>query len=105
MFDHDAQGNATRRFGAFEFVPSAITVRTAGDKTSHVSPLIENSAKFNDPVPLVYGTGWLKAPIIFARNDGNLTHIEVLLGIGGMQGVLKTVVNDVEVPKSLPEKI
>ncbi len=104
MFDHDGRGNVTRRFGAFEFVPSAITVRTAGDKTSHVSPLIENSAKFNDPVPLVYGSGWLKAPIIFARNDGNLTHIEVLLGAGGMQGVLKTVVNDVEVPENVAGK-
>ena len=104
MFDRDSQGNATRRFGGFEFVPSAVTVRTAGDKTSHVSPLIENSAKFNDPVPLVYGTGWLKAPIIFARNDGNLTHIEVILGIGAIQSVLKTVVNDVEVPQFVAGK-
>ncbi len=101
MFDIDLQGNVTRRFGAFEFVPSAINVRTAGDKTSHVSPLLDNSAKFNDPVPIVYGTGWLKSPIIFARNDGNLTHIEALLGIGAMQSVLKVVVNDVEIPQSV----
>ena len=102
MFDRDLQGNTTRRFGAFEFVPSAINVRTAGDKTSHISPLLNNSAKFNDPVPLVYGTGWLKSPVIFARNDGNLTHMEVLLGIGAMQGVIKVVVNDVEIPQSVP---
>ncbi len=99
MFSQDAQGNQTGHFGAFEFVPSAINVRTAGDKTSHVSPLLSNAAKFNDPVPLVYGTGWLKSPLIFSRNDGNLTHMEVLLGIGTMQGVLKVVVNDVEIPQ------
>ncbi len=99
MFSQDALGNLTRRFGAFEFVPSAINVRTAGDKTTHLSPLLNNAAVFNDPVPLVYGTGWLKSPLIFARNDGNLTHMEVLLGIGTMQGVLKVVVNDVEIPQ------
>ncbi len=104
MFDHDAQGNLTRRFGAFEFVPSAVTVRTAGDKTSHLSPLLDNSAKFNDPVPLIYGTGWLKAPVVFSRNDGNLTHMEVLLCAGAIQGVLKVVVNDVEIPQSVPGK-
>lgn len=98
MFDRDAGGNDTRRFGGFEFVPSAVMVRTSGDKTSHLSPLLDNAAKFNDPVPLVYGTGWLKAPVIFARNDGNLTHMEVLLGAGPVQSVLKVVVNDVEVP-------
>lgn len=98
MFDKDTNGNTTRRFGAFEFVPSAIMVRTSGDKTSHLSPLLDNAAKFNDPVPLVYGTGWLKAPVIFARNDGNLTHMEVLLGLGPLQRVLKVVVNDVEIP-------
>ena len=98
MFSKDAAGNITQRFGGFEFVPSAIMVRTAGAKTSHLSPVLDNSAKFNDPVPIVYGTGWLKTPVILARNDGNLTHMEVLLGMGTIQGVLKVVVNDVEIP-------
>lgn len=101
MFDHDAFGNATRRFGGLEFVPSLTNVRTAGDKTYHVSPLLDNGAKYNDPVPLVYGTGWLKAPLIFARNDGNLTHMEVVLTCGNIQGVLKVVVNDVEIPQAV----
>ncbi len=105
MFDTDGSGNATQRFGGFEFVPSAILVRTAGDKTSHVSPLLDDPAKYNDPVPIVYGQGWLKAPVIFSRNDGNLTHIEVLAGMGTLPGtllqpsaILKVVVNDIEIP-------
>ncbi|HEX4163877.1 MAG TPA: phage tail protein [Bryobacteraceae bacterium] len=102
MFSQDAQGNDTRRYGGFEFVPSAITVRTAGASASHLSPLLDNSAKFNDPVPLVYGAGWLKSPVIFSRNDGNLTHMEVLLCIGTIQGVLKVVVNDIEIPLYVP---
>jgi len=101
MFDKDANGNVTRRFGGIEFVPSAIMVRTAGDKTSHLSPLLENAAKYNDPVPIVYGTGWLKSPVIFSRNDGNLTHMEALLGMGTIQAVLKVVVNDIEIPQAV----
>ncbi|HZQ50629.1 MAG TPA: phage tail protein [Bryobacteraceae bacterium] len=104
MFSSDTSGNVTCRFGGFEFVPSAIMVRTAGDKTSHVSPLLDNAAKYNDPVPIVYGTGWLKAPVIFSRNDGNLTHMEALLGMGTIQGVLKVVVNDVEIPEAVQGK-
>ena len=99
MFDQDAQGNQTRRFGGLEFVPSAINVRTSGDKTSHLSPLLDNTAKFNDSVPLVYGTGWLKSPVVFGRNDGNLTHLESLIGAGAIRGVLKVVVNDIEIPQ------
>ena len=102
MFGTDTNGNVTSgtpiRFGGMEFVPSAILVRTAGDKTTHVSPLIDNAASYNDPVPLMYGTGWLKSPVIFARNDGNLTHMETLLGMGVIDGIIKVVVNNVEIP-------
>ena len=101
MFDRDSSGNVTRRFGGFEFVPSVTDVRSAGDKTYHISPLLSNSAKYNDPVPLVYGTAWLKTPLSFARNDGNLTHMEVILASGNIQGVLKVIVNDVEIPQTV----
>ena len=105
MFSTDTSGNATRRFGGIEFVPSTYLVRGFGQKTTELSAVQENIAKYNDPVPLVYGTGWLKAPVIFARNDGNLTHMEVLLGAGVMQGVLKVVVSDVEIPAGVAGRI
>jgi Putative phage tail protein len=98
MFSSDASNNVTQRFGGFEFVPSAIMVRTSGASTSHLSPILDDAAKYNDAVPIVYGTGWLKALVIFGRNDGNLTHMEALLGMGTIQGVMKVVVNDVEIP-------
>ncbi len=101
MFNRDDGGNVTRRFGGAEFVPSAVNVRTAGDKSYHLSALLTNSAKYNDAVPLVYGTGWLRAPLIFARNDGNLTHMEVFLAAGSIEGVLKVIVNDVEIPQAV----
>jgi hypothetical protein len=101
MFDTDNQGNANRRFGGFEFVPSAMLVRTSGDKTTHLSPILNSAATYNDAVPVVYGTGWLKAPIVLGRNDGNLTHMEVLLSLGAVQGLRKGVVNDVEIPQAV----
>jgi hypothetical protein len=100
MFGADSLGGVTRRFGGIEFVPSTTMVRSHGEKAFHVSPLVENEGRYNDFVPIVYGTAWYAPPIVFARNDGNLTRIEVLLGMGEIQGVLKVIVNDVEIPLS-----
>ena len=98
MFSKDASGNVTARFGGLEFVPPSIVVRSYREKGSHVSTPIENQAMYSDYVPLVYGTAWYQPPIVFARNDGNLTHLEVLLGVGEITAVLKVVLNDSEVP-------
>lgn len=102
MFNQDAVGRGTRRFGGVEFVPSQIQVRSYGDKNWHTSSLTENEARYNDFVPVIYGTAWYNPPIVFARNDGNLTHMEVLLGIGEIEGVLTVLVNDVEIPLGQP---
>ena len=98
MFSTDANNQVTRRFGGIEFLPPAIQVRSYGEKGSHLAIPLPNQALYNDFVPLVYGTGWYEPPIVFARNDGNLTHFEVLLGAGQLTGVLKVVVNDIEIP-------
>ncbi|MDQ2947992.1 MAG: phage tail protein, partial [Acidobacteriota bacterium] len=101
MFDHDSAGNATGRFGGIEFVPSSVLVRSYGEKGSHVSTPIDNQARYNDFVPLIYGTGWYLPPIVFARNDGNLTHTEVLLGSGEIARLVKVIVNDIEIPEGI----
>jgi len=98
MFSSDSRGNTTARFGGFEFVPSSVLIRGFGDKVFSDSKVIDNTARYNDFVPMVYGTGWLPAPIVFARNDGNLTHIEALLTSGAMDRILKVVVSGVEIP-------
>ena len=98
MFDRDSAGRVTRRFGGIEFVPSTINVRSYGEKTAHASGAVENESRYNDFVPIVYGTGWYRPPIVFARNDGNLTRMEVLLGCGEIHDVVKVVVNGSELP-------
>jgi hypothetical protein len=102
MFKVDGANAITRRFGGVEFVPSSVLVRGYGEKGTHTSGPIDNEAKYNDVVPLIYGTAWVQPPVTLARNDGNLTRMEVLLGAGEMQGVMKIVVNDIEIPQGGP---
>ena len=101
MFSKDSSGRTTARFGGIEFVPASILVRGAGQKNSQVSALQDNEARYNDFVPLVYGTQWVMPDVVFARNDGNLTRMEVLLGLGEIQGVLKVLVNSIEIPQGV----
>ncbi len=98
MFSRDEAGSETRRFGGVEFLPANIIVRSHGEQGSHVTGAVENKTKYNDLVPLIYGTTWYEPPVVFARNDGNLTRMEVLLGSGEIQGVLKVVVNNIDIP-------
>ncbi len=101
MYDKDSSGRVTRRFGGIQFVPSSIDVRGFGEKGSHLSAVQTNEAKYNDVAPLLYGTAWYAPPIVCARNDGNLTRMEVLLGCGEITSVLKVVVNDIEIPQGI----
>jgi hypothetical protein len=64
MFNTDAAGHVNNRYGGFEFIPTSYLVRGANDKTSHVSAVVDNTGKANDAVPIVYGEGWLKAPVV-----------------------------------------
>ena len=101
MFDQDSQSVVTRRFGGIEFVPATVRVRSHGEKGTHDSSAVANEARYNDFVPLLYGTVWVEPPIVFARNDGNLTRMEVLLGTGRINQVLKVLVNNVEIPEGI----
>ncbi len=94
--DCQARGMWTR-FGGIEYVPPVISVRGYGKEWTN-SDLSVNQAQYNDFVPMVYGTAWYEPLVTFARNDGNLTRMEVLLGIGQMQGVVTVLVNGIQIP-------
>jgi hypothetical protein len=98
MLRQDAQGRATARFGGFAYLPPSVVVRAHGEKSGATADPVDGRARANDAVPLVYGTAWITAPVIFARNDGNLTHCEVLLGSGPIERVQKVIANGVELP-------
>ncbi len=98
MFSRDAADNLTARFGGIGFVPATTVVRTYGEKQFHNSSVLESQARYNDFVPMIYGTGWYTPPIIFAKNDGNFTRMEVLIGLGPIEDAIKVIVNDIEIP-------
>lgn len=98
MFDKDGSNTTTRRFGGIEFVPASILVRSHGERDRSNAVVAANEARYNDFVPLVYGTAWVEPPVVLARNDGNLTRIETVLAGGEIEEVVKVVVNNVEIP-------
>jgi len=98
MLATDGTGRATRRFGAIEFVPPTTVVRSYGEKGTHQSAPLMNEARYNDFVPLVYGTAWYAPLVVFSKNDGNLTHMDVLLGMGEFEGAITVLVNDIIIP-------
>ena len=101
MFSIDSAGRATARFGGIEFVPPTILVRGAGQKNYQLSSVQDNQARYNDFVPLIYGTQWHTPDVVFSRNDGNLTRMEVLLGMGEVEGILQVLVNGVQIPQGV----
>lgn len=101
MFVTDAAGRSTARFGGIEFVPATILVRGSGQKNYSLSSVQDNQARYNDFVPLVYGTQWHSPDVVFSRNDGNLTRMEALIGMGRIHGVLKVIVNGFEIPQGV----
>ena len=99
MFSADSSNNTTSRFGGIEFVPAQIQVKSFGSSGTQLSSLLDNEARYNDYVPLIYGTAWSSPLIVFARNDGNLTHMEVLLGAGQINGASTVLVNGIAIPQ------
>lgn len=98
MFATDGANHRTARFGGIEFVPPSTVVRGYGERGNHESAPLMNEARYNDFVPLVYGTVWYAPMVVFSKNDGNLTQMDVLLGMGPMEHAVKVLVNDNDIP-------
>jgi len=101
MFSTDSGTRVTGRFGGLEYVPASILVRGVGQKNYQVSNVQDNQTLYNDPVPLIYGTQWHRAAVVFSRNDGNLTRMEVLLSMGEIDRVLTVLVDDAVIPQGV----
>jgi len=102
MWQKDTKGNATARFGGFQFLPVTALVRSAGSTQRFWSQAVDGRAKINDAAPLVYGTVRYPAPVIWAWNDGNFLICEALLGSGPVQHVTRLWANGIELPLGVP---
>jgi hypothetical protein len=98
MWQKDVHGQATARFGGFQFLPSTSLVRSSGSSQRFWSQAVDGRAKTNDAVPLVYGTVRYPTPVIWAWNDGNFLICEALVGSGPIQGISRLWVNGIELP-------
>jgi hypothetical protein len=98
MWQQDAKGNATSRFGGFQFLPATSLVRSAGSTQRFWSQAVDGRARTNDAVPLVYGTVRYPTPVIWAWSDGNFLICEALVGAGPTQGVSRLWANGIELP-------
>lgn len=104
MWQQDGKGNATARFGGFQFLPATSLVRSSGSPQRFWSQAVDGRARTNDAVPLVYGTVRYPTPVIWAWSDGNFLICEALVGSGPVQGVLRLWANGIELPLGVAGK-
>lgn len=107
MYTQDSAARITGRFGGVQWdPPNSWRGRnyTSGkkDETGLNSP---NEAKYNDPIPLVYGQAWVEPVIANVVGDANSTRMESILCYGEVESVDRVVVNDTEIPLEGPDKL
>ena len=102
MWHQDTRGQATARFGGFQFLPATSLVRSSGSSQRFWSQAVDGRARANDAVPLVYGTVRYPVPVIWAWSDGNFLICEALAGAGPMQGINRLWANGMELPLAVP---
>jgi hypothetical protein len=97
MYKLDSTARATGRFGGIQWDPPAGS--RSREYTSGNWIDVQNNpneAKYGRPIPMVYGTAWVDAIAVNVIGDGNSTRGEAVICLGEVQGILKVVVNDVE---------
>jgi hypothetical protein len=95
-------GRPTRRFGGIEFVPETIDVRPYGSPSTIKAPVQGPAARYNDYIPVIYGTVWMGPLVTALRNDGNLSRMEAVLSLGRIFSIKRVVVSDFEIPAGVP---
>jgi len=98
MFSTDELGRETRRFSGFEFVPLSRVVRGYGEQRKEAIPIVSPEDSSGTIIPMLYGTAWTEGIVVLAQSDGNMLRVEAVLCEGPIAGVIKVVVNGVELP-------
>lgn len=99
MYAKDSLVRITGRFGGVQWDPPKSWRGRAYSSGKFEEGLNSpNEAKYNDPVPLIYGEGWVEPVITNIVGDPNSTRFEALVCYGEIEAVDRVLVNDVEVP-------
>ncbi len=98
--EKDSSNRLTARYGGVQWdQPAKFQSRGYGQPKSIDSYNAVNEGKYNDYVPMGWGTYWVDPVILNIVGDANFTRMEVLLGMGEFSNVRKVIVNDIEVDK------
>ncbi len=105
MYSADSSARVTGRFGGFQWATSSASresqSRSYGQGKDVTVFSGRNDSIYNRSVPMLYGSQWIKAPIVCnVLGDGNSTRMEVVICVGniGTSGIWTVLVNGVIVP-------
>jgi hypothetical protein len=93
MYAFDDSGRKTGAFGGFEFLISSTQVRGYGDRAQRG---LSAAARYNNFVPLVYGTAWHTAEVISYSTSGDLVTLDALIALGPIESVERVLMNGYE---------
>lgn len=109
MYYRDSEGRKTGRFTGAQWAPPLREFRSKSYSQGRNITVFQslNESIYRGSYPLVYGTQWLKSPIIEnILGDGNSTRCEVTVGLGdvGLDGIQMVLVNGVIIPRNGEDK-
>jgi len=89
------------RFGGVAFVPAQIEVRSFGEAGRHLSPIISMKRDSTILFRWCMERRGISRRWCLRGTTGTWTHLEVLLGMGEIEDVIKVIVNDVDIPEGV----
>lgn len=98
--ERDSSNRVTARFAGVQWdSPAQFKSRGYGQQQAIQGFNANNEGKYNDYVPMGWGTYWIDPVVLTIVGDANFTRMEVLLGEGQFNNVRKVIVNDIDVDK------
>lgn len=105
MHREDSSSRRTGTFGGYVWNPPVdITVRSYGGASERVhNP--NNTARYGDPVPDLYGKTWAKPIVISSAPGGNFLKVEALLCDGSIGWIWRVIVAGVDIPHTYNDSL
>lgn len=96
--EKDQAGRQTARFGGVRWdQPSQFKSRGYGQAKSDTGFNSLNEAKYNDYIPMGWGTYWIDPVVMNIVGDFNFTRMEVVVGTGVIGNIRHVICNDIDV--------
>jgi hypothetical protein len=96
--EKDTANRVTARYGGSRWdQPTQFKSRGFGQAKAVDGFNAINEGKYNDYIPMGWGTYWIDPVVMSIVGDANFTRMEILIGLGEFQGIRKVIVNDIDV--------